>query len=106
MRVGRDALIAPTFMIDSEDAAGRGRSALRASRKPEDVSFCSRAGELTNPNARALLVADEYRGTHSAAWLTREAARCLLARRAELSRLRSEKKRCEFLLRLDRRPLA
>ena len=73
---------------------------------PDDISLFARADELTNPNARALLVADEYRGTHSAAWLTREAARCLLARRAELSRLRSEKKRCEFLLRLDRRPLA
>ena len=45
--LGVDALIAPTFMIDSEDAAGRGRSALRASRKPEDVSFCSRAGMIS-----------------------------------------------------------
>ncbi len=52
---------------------------------PDDISLFARAGELTNPNACALLVADEYRGTHSAAWLTREAARCLLAHRAELS---------------------
>ncbi len=73
---------------------------------PDEISLFARAGELTNPNARALLVADEYRGTHSTAWLTREAARAMLARRAELSRLRSRKKRREFLLRLDRRALS
>ena len=44
--------------------------------------------DQVHPQLGALLVADEYRGGHSAAWLTREAARFLLARKAELSRLR------------------
>ena len=73
---------------------------------PGDISLFARAGDLTNPNAKALLVADEYRGTHSAAWLSRDAARFLLAKKAELARLRSKKKRREFLLRIEREKLA
>ena len=73
---------------------------------PDAISLFARAGEMTNPNARALLVSDEYRGGHSAAWLSREAARTLAERRAELKKLRSRRKKREFLLGLDRRPLA
>ena len=73
---------------------------------PPEISLFGRAGELKNPNARALLVSDEFRGGHSSAWLSREAARLLTERIAELKRLRSRRKRREFLLRLDRRPFS
>ena len=44
---------------------------------PAQISILSRAGEITNPHAVCVEIKEQYRGAHSAAWLSADAAKYL-----------------------------
>ena len=52
-----------------------------------ELSIYAHRDEITNPNAEYLYVDDPYRGEHSTAWLSEEAARSTLALSEELDAL-------------------
>ena len=44
---------------------------------PAQISILNRAGEITNPHAVCVEIKEQYRGAHSAAWLSADAAKYL-----------------------------
>lgn len=103
---GRDANASALDAINATDTPVLIVQGTRDDVVPDRISIYSHLHEITNPNTDVLTVSDEYRSGHSTLWLTQEAARYLLARKAELTKLRTLRARRRYSQEVDRRPLA
>ena len=64
---------------------------------PGEISILNRADESTNPNAVTLEITEPYRGRHSAAWLSEDAAKYLAETKNPTDKRRANELDADFM---------
>lgn len=64
---------------------------------PGEISILNRADEITNPNAVTLEITEPYRGRHSAAWLSEDAAKYLAETKNPTDKRRANELDADFM---------